>query len=103
MTKIKLVKSSDRKGNRRCTDLLANPIYAVIRGSAVNQDDQINGISVSNGLAQEAAVREACKLVGISPEPRKTLDRLRAKLKDERKKSTASLPDIEALWEMIEG
>jgi myxalamid-type polyketide synthase MxaB len=45
-----------------------DPIYAVIRGSTVNQDGQTNGISVPNGLAQEAAVREACKLAGISPE-----------------------------------
>jgi len=45
-----------------------DPIYAVIRGSAVNQDGQTNGISVPNGLAQEAAIREACKQAGISPE-----------------------------------
>jgi len=45
-----------------------DPIYAVIRGSAVNQDGQTNGISVPNGEAQEAAIREACKQAGISPE-----------------------------------
>src|SRR4028118_236097 len=45
-----------------------DPIYAVIRGSAVNQDGQTNGITVPNGAAQEAAIREACKLAGISPE-----------------------------------
>jgi len=45
-----------------------DPIYAVIRGSAVNQDGQTNGISVPNGLAQEAAIRDACKLAGILPE-----------------------------------
>ncbi|MGB7711449.1 MAG: SDR family NAD(P)-dependent oxidoreductase [Microcoleus sp.] len=45
-----------------------DPIYAVIRGSAVNQDGQTNGITVPSGEAQEAAVREACKQAGISPE-----------------------------------
>jgi acyl transferase domain-containing protein/NADP-dependent 3-hydroxy acid dehydrogenase YdfG/phospholipid N-methyltransferase/aryl carrier-like protein len=43
-------------------------IYAVIRGSAVNQDGHTNGITVPSGQAQEAAIREACKLAGISPE-----------------------------------
>jgi len=45
-----------------------DPIYAVIRGSAINQDGQTNGLTVPNGMAQEAAIREACKLAGISPE-----------------------------------
>ena len=45
-----------------------DPIYAVIRGSSVNQDGHSNGITVPNGQAQEAAVREACKLAGISPQ-----------------------------------
>ncbi len=45
-----------------------DPIYAVIRGSAVNQDGQTNGITVPNGEAQEAAIRDACRLAGISPE-----------------------------------
>ena len=45
-----------------------DPIYAVIRGSSVNQDGQTNGITVPSGQAQEAAIREACKQAGISPE-----------------------------------
>jgi acyl transferase domain-containing protein len=45
-----------------------DPIYAVIRGSSVNQDGQTNGITVPSGQAQETAIREACKLAGISPE-----------------------------------
>ena len=43
-------------------------IYALIRGSAVNQDGHTNGLTVPNGQAQEAAIWEACKLAGISPE-----------------------------------
>jgi acyl transferase domain-containing protein/thioesterase domain-containing protein/acyl carrier protein len=43
-------------------------IYAVIRGSAVNQDGQTNGITVPNGKAQEAALREAYRQAGVSPE-----------------------------------
>ncbi|HEY9739986.1 MAG TPA: polyketide synthase, partial [Coleofasciculaceae cyanobacterium] len=35
-----------------------DPIYAVIRGSAVNQDGHTNGITVPNGQAQEAAIRQ---------------------------------------------
>jgi acyl transferase domain-containing protein/ubiquinone/menaquinone biosynthesis C-methylase UbiE len=42
-------------------------IYAVIRGSAVNQDGQTNGITVPNGQAQEAALREAYRQAGVSP------------------------------------
>jgi acyl transferase domain-containing protein/surfactin synthase thioesterase subunit/NADPH-dependent curcumin reductase CurA/NADP-dependent 3-hydroxy acid dehydrogenase YdfG/acyl carrier protein len=45
-----------------------DPIYAVIRGSAVNQDGHTNGITVPNGQAQEAAIRQACKQAGILPE-----------------------------------
>jgi len=43
-------------------------IYAVIRGSAVNQDGQTNGITVPSGQAQEAALREAYRQAGVSPE-----------------------------------
>ncbi|MEI2583261.1 SDR family NAD(P)-dependent oxidoreductase [Scytonema sp. PRP1] len=43
-------------------------IYAVIRGSAVNQDGRTNGITVPNGLAQEAVILDACRVGGVSPE-----------------------------------
>ncbi|MFW9259889.1 SDR family NAD(P)-dependent oxidoreductase [Nostoc sp. CALU 546] len=46
----------------------ADPIYAVIRSSVVNQDGRTNGITVPNGKAQEAAILEACKQAGVSPE-----------------------------------
>lgn len=45
-----------------------DPIYAVIRGSAVNQDGHTNGITVPNGLAQEAAIRAAYQQAGVLPE-----------------------------------
>ncbi|MFN6571716.1 SDR family NAD(P)-dependent oxidoreductase [Dendronalium sp. ChiSLP03b] len=45
-----------------------DPIYAVIRATAVNQDGQTNGITVPNGQAQEAAIREACRQAGVLPE-----------------------------------
>lgn len=45
-----------------------DPIYAVIRGSAVNQDGQTKGITVPNGLAQEAALKAAYQQAGVLPE-----------------------------------
>jgi acyl transferase domain-containing protein len=49
---------------------LANgdPIYALIRGSAMNHDGRTSGITVPNGLAQEAAMREAYRQAGILPQ-----------------------------------
>jgi acyl transferase domain-containing protein/acyl carrier protein len=44
-----------------------DPIYAVIRGSAVNQDGHSNGLTVPNGLSQEAALRAALERAGVSP------------------------------------
>jgi len=44
-----------------------NPIYAVIRGTGVNQDGKTNGITVPNGAAQTALVRETCRRAGIRP------------------------------------
>jgi acyl transferase domain-containing protein/aryl carrier-like protein len=43
-------------------------IYAVIQSSAVNQDGHTTGITVPNGLAQEAAIREAIQQAGVSPQ-----------------------------------
>lgn len=43
-------------------------IYATIRGSAVNQDGHTNGMTVPNGDAQEAVLREAYQQAGILPE-----------------------------------
>ena len=45
-----------------------NPIHAIIRSTAVNQDGRTKGISVPNGEAQEALVREAYERAGITPE-----------------------------------
>lgn len=42
-------------------------IHAVIRSTAVNQDGRTKGISVPNGEAQRALVREAAELAGVSP------------------------------------
>lgn len=44
-----------------------DPIYAVIRGSAVNQDGHTNGITVPNGEAQAALLREAYARAGVTP------------------------------------
>ncbi|HEV3220791.1 MAG TPA: SDR family NAD(P)-dependent oxidoreductase [Candidatus Acidoferrales bacterium] len=41
-------------------------IYAVIRGTAVNQDGRTPGISVPNGVAQEAILRVALQQSGIA-------------------------------------
>ncbi|HLF25323.1 MAG TPA: type I polyketide synthase [Anaerolineae bacterium] len=42
-------------------------IYAVIRGSAVNQDGFSSGLTVPNGVAQEAMLRAAIRSAGIEP------------------------------------
>jgi amino acid adenylation domain-containing protein len=44
-----------------------DPIYAVIRGSAVNSDGRSNGLMATNRQAQEAVLREAYRVAGISP------------------------------------
>lgn len=43
-------------------------ILAVIRGTAVNQDGPSSGLSVPNGLAQEAVIKEALANAGIEPQ-----------------------------------
>jgi acyl transferase domain-containing protein/acyl carrier protein len=55
---------------RRLSDAQAagDRILAVIRGTAVNQDGPSSGLSVPNGLAQEAVIREALANAGVEPE-----------------------------------
>ena len=43
-------------------------IYAVIRGSAVNQDGFSSGLTVPNGVAQQALLRDALAQAGVQPE-----------------------------------
>ena len=42
-------------------------VLAVIRGSAVNQDGRSSGLTVPNGLAQQAVLRQALSNAGIAP------------------------------------
>ncbi|QSJ17338.1 acyltransferase domain-containing protein [Nostoc sp. UHCC 0702] len=42
-------------------------IYAVIKGSAVNQDGRSNGLTAPNPQAQEAVLRSAYRISGVSP------------------------------------
>ncbi len=54
---------------KRLTDALqaGDSIAAVIRGSAVNHDGRSNGLTVPNGLAQEAVIRQALHAAGVAP------------------------------------
>ncbi|MET0404599.1 MAG: type I polyketide synthase, partial [Cystobacter sp.] len=52
-----------------------DPILAVLRGSAVNHDGASSGLTVPNGLAQQAVIRRACQNAGIEP---KNLDYVEA-------------------------
>lgn len=45
-----------------------DPILAVLRGSAVNHDGPSSGLTVPNGLAQQAVIRRACESAGIEPQ-----------------------------------
>ncbi len=58
MVVLKRLTDAQRDGDR---------IHAVIRSTAVNQDGRTKGISVPNGEAQKALVREAAALAGVSP------------------------------------
>ncbi len=42
-------------------------ILAVIRGTAVNQDGPSSGLTVPNGLAQQAVIRQALRGAGVAP------------------------------------
>jgi acyl transferase domain-containing protein len=44
-----------------------DPILALIRGTAVNQDGASSGLTVPNGLAQQAVVRSALRSAGLAP------------------------------------
>ncbi|PYQ06006.1 MAG: hypothetical protein DMF83_13740, partial [Acidobacteria bacterium] len=54
---------------KRLSDAVAqgDPVLAVIRGSAINQDGRSGGLTVPNGPAQEALIREALAGAGIHP------------------------------------
>ena len=54
---------------KRLSDALAagDRVLAVIRGSAVNQDGPSSGLTVPNGLAQEAVIRKALANSGVDP------------------------------------
>ena len=49
---------------KRLSDALAdgNRILSVIRGSAVNQDGPSSGLTVPNGPAQQAVIRQALRI-----------------------------------------
>ncbi len=53
----------------KLSDALAakHPILAVIRGSAVNQDGRSSGLTVPNGPAQQAVIRQALKNATLQP------------------------------------
>ena len=55
---------------KKLSDALAagDRIRAVIRGSAVNQDGASSGLTVPNGLAQEALIRKALANAKVNPE-----------------------------------
>ena len=54
---------------KRLSDAIANGdnILALIRGSATNQDGRSGGLTVPNGTAQQAVMREALANAGIEP------------------------------------
>jgi acyl transferase domain-containing protein len=54
---------------KRLSDAVANHdrVVAVIRGTAVNQDGPSGGLTVPNGPAQQAVIRQALKRGGVDP------------------------------------
>ena len=59
MVVLKRLSDAQRNGDR---------ILALIRGSAVNQDGPSSGLTVPNGPAQQALIRQALKNGNVSPE-----------------------------------
>nr|AID65222.1 putative aspartate racemase [Cystobacter fuscus] len=55
---LKRLSDAEREGDR---------IIAVLRGSAINHDGHSNGLTVPNGVAQEAVLRAALKDAGVAP------------------------------------
>jgi acyl transferase domain-containing protein/acyl carrier protein len=55
---------------RRLSDAVrdGDPIVAVIRGSAINQDGRSSGLTVPNGLAQTALIRQALDRARVRPD-----------------------------------
>ncbi|XXT18891.1 type I polyketide synthase [Sorangium sp. So ce429] len=55
---------------KRLSDALAagDAVIAVIRGSATNQNGRSGGLTVPNGIAQQALVRDALAQSGVRPE-----------------------------------
>ena len=54
---------------KRLSDALADRdrILALIRGVAMNHDGRSGGLTVPNGLAQQAVIREALASAGVEP------------------------------------
>jgi acyl transferase domain-containing protein/acyl carrier protein len=54
---------------KRLSDAIAagDRIWAVIRGTAINQDGRSSGLTVPNGVAQQAVIRQALSNSGIEP------------------------------------
>ncbi|MFQ5794227.1 MAG: type I polyketide synthase [Candidatus Bipolaricaulia bacterium] len=55
---------------KRLSDALQDNdhIWALVRGTAVNQDGRSNGLTAPNGPAQQAAIRQALKNAGMTPD-----------------------------------